>query len=83
MRLIDADNFDKTLEREYDKAINEQRHSFASALNTIRGYLLKAPTMPAIEAVPVSYINHCIRETCGPESVYLSRLLRRWEEQNG
>ena len=79
MRLIDADDFDKMLENGEIRAINNQKYVFASALNTIRGDLRNAPT---IEAVPVSYINHCIRETCGPESAYLGKLLKTWRCEN-
>ena len=34
-----------------------------------------------IEAIPVSYILHRIRDTSGAESAYLSRLIRRYREE--
>ena len=34
------------------------------------------------DAIPVAYIIKRIQDSCGPESVYLSRLLRRWEDEN-
>ena len=34
-----------------------------------------------IEAIPVSYILCRIRDTCGAESAYLSRLIRRYREE--
>lgn len=36
-----------------------------------------------IEAIPVSYILHRIRDTSGAESAYLSRLIRRYREERG
>ena len=34
-----------------------------------------------IEAIPVSYILCRIRDTCGAESAYLSKLIRRYREE--
>ena len=34
-----------------------------------------------IEAIPVSYILNRIRDTSGAESAYLSRLIRRYREE--
>lgn len=34
-----------------------------------------------IEAIPVSYILNRIRDTCGAESAYLSKLIRRYREE--
>lgn len=36
--------------------------------------------MVAVEAIPVSYIMDRIRDTCGAESTYLSRLVTRYRE---
>ena len=35
----------------------------------------------AVEAIPVSYIMDRIRDTSGAESAYLSRLIRRYREE--
>ena len=35
----------------------------------------------AVEAIPVSYIIDRIRDTSGAESAYLSRLIRRYREE--
>ena len=37
---------------------------------------------PAVDAIPVSYIVKRIQESCGPESTYLSRLLKTWRCEN-
>ena len=36
--------------------------------------------MVTVEAIPVSYIMDRIRDTCGAESTYLSRLVTRYRE---
>lgn len=36
--------------------------------------------MVTIEAIPVSYIMDRIRDTCGAEATYLSRLVTRYRE---
>ena len=45
MRLIDADSFDKYLSDAEIEAKRQQKHVFASALNTIRGNLRNFPTI--------------------------------------
>ena len=45
MRLIDADAFDQVLEAGELEAQHNRKYVFASALNTIRGNLRKAPTI--------------------------------------
>ena len=37
-------------------------------------------SMVTIEAIPVSYIMDRIRDTCGAEAAYLSRLVTRYRE---
>lgn len=34
-----------------------------------------------IEVIPMSYIMDRIRDTCGAESAYLSKLIRRYKEE--
>ena len=52
MRLIDADAFDKCLERAEIEATKNQKYVFRSAINTIRGNLANCPTVN--QWIPVS-----------------------------